>query len=118
PEVLIRDHTLQSHVPCGHGRSKRVARLRLVSCPARRSCTPCPLDIRGRLPSSLRDSGTVSRAFRYYAAIRLLSSCHHFVLSSSAATKPFGLGGREISLGKAMKLRTNAVSCTHTAIRP
>src|SRR5690606_36198042 len=76
PEVLIRDHTLQSQLPCGHGRSKRVARLRLVSCPARRSCTPCPLDIRGRLPSSLRDSCTVSRAFRYYAAIRLLSSCH------------------------------------------
>jgi hypothetical protein len=86
-EVVIRDHTFEGHVPWGCSCTRRATRLRLGSCPARQSRAPHPLDIRGRLPSSLSDWGTVSRTFRYYAAIRLLSSLHHFVLSFSAITK-------------------------------
>src|SRR5690606_31434120 len=87
PEVLVGGHSFERHLPWEHGRSGRAARLRLASCPAPQSLAPCPLDIRGRLPSSrLRDWDSVSRAFRYYAAIRLLSSLHRFVLSSSAIT--------------------------------
>src|SRR5690606_34990162 len=84
---LVGGHSFERHLPWEHGRSGRAARLRLASCPAPQSLAPCPLDIRGRLPSSrLRDWDSVSRAFRYYAAIRLLSSLHRFFLSSSAIT--------------------------------
>ena len=87
PEVFVGDHSFERHLPWERGRLGRAARLRLDSCPVRQARTPRSLDTRGRLPSSLRDWGTVSRAFRYCAAIRLLSSLHHFVLSFSAVTE-------------------------------
>jgi hypothetical protein len=71
----------------GHDHGGRGARLRPFGCLVRQFRCSCPRDVRGRLPSSCRhDWDRVSPALWYYATIRLLSSHHRLVLSSSVAT--------------------------------